>query len=118
MKAILKKTLLVALPLAGLLLAAPAAFARSHHDFHRHDWGYEDDYYPSYGRHGWDDRWRYEDNYYGRRGWDDRWRYDDYSYGRGGRYGGRYYDYDDDYRSRYPQPFYSDQPWWYSWMYR
>ncbi|HJY82386.1 MAG TPA: hypothetical protein VKK81_15060 [Candidatus Binatia bacterium] len=93
MKTILKKTLIVALPLAGLLLAAPAAFAHDHH--HRY-WEHQSYCHPHYDRQGWRDRWRYNDDY--RPGWYS-WR--------------RYYNGDDYYRSRYPQqPYYS--PWWQS----
>ena len=102
MKNILKKTLIAALPLAGLLLTAPAAFARPHHHHRHHQWGYRDDCHPSYGR-GRYDRWSYHNDRYDRRG----------------RYGGRWDDrYDDYYRSRYPRPFYSE-PWrWQSFLYR
>ena len=100
MKTILKKTLLIALPLVGMLLTAPAAFARPHHHHHYH-WGYRYDCPPRYDR-GWYDRGRYDD-YYSRPGW----------------YGGRrYYDDDDYYRSRYPRSFSSDPLWWYNFSYR
>jgi hypothetical protein len=90
MKTMLKKTLIAALPLAGLLLTAPAAFARPHHQHHR--WENRQHCQPSYGQ-GWHDRRRYGDDY--RPGW----------------YDGRRYDRDDYYRSRYPQqPNYG--PWW------
>lgn len=92
----LKKAFLLALPLAGLLFTAPAAFARPHHH-HHHGW---------YKRHCRPD---YDRGRYGGRRYDD----DDYGYRRGG-YGGRRYDNDDYYRSRYSPPFYSGQPWWYS----
>ena len=92
----LKKAFLLALPLAGLLFTAPAAFARPHHH-HHHGW-YKRHCRPDY------DRGRYG----GRRYYDD----DDYGYRRGG-YGGWRYN-DDYYRSRYSPPFYSGQPWWYS----
>jgi len=75
----LKKAFLLALPLAGLLFTAPAAFARPHHH-HHHGW-YKRHCRPDYDR---------------------------------GRYGGRRYDNDDYYRSRYSPPFFSGQPWWYS----
>ncbi|SRR6266446_8870778 len=91
----LKKAFLLALPLAGLLFTAPAAFARPHHH-HHHGW---------YKRHCRPD---YDRGRYGGRRYDD----DDYDYRRGG-YGGWRYN-DDYYRSRYSPPFYSGQPWWYS----
>jgi hypothetical protein len=94
MKTTLKKTLLAALPLAGLLLTAPAAFADEHHHWH----------------HRWQNRGHCQTDY--RRGWRERQRYnDDYQ---SGWYGGqRYSDRNDSYRSRYPQqPYYS--PWWQS----
>ena len=96
MKTMWKKTLIAALPLAGLLLTAPAAFARPHH---HHHWGYRHDCHPYYGR-GWHDRGRYNNDY------------------QPGRYGGqRYYDGDDYYRSRHPQqPYY--EPWWQGFFYR
>ena len=61
MKTILKKTLIAALPLAGLLLTAPAAFAHIHHH-HPYYWGYRHDCHPYYGR-GWHDRGRYNNDY-------------------------------------------------------
>jgi len=91
----LKKAFLLALPLAGLLFTAPAAFARPHHH-HHHGW---------YKRHCRPD---YDRGQYGGRRYDD----DDSYYRRGG-YGGWRYN-DDYYRSRYSPPFYSGQPWWYS----
>ncbi len=91
----LKKAFLLALPLAGLLFTAPAAFARPHHH-HHHGW-YKRHCRPDYDR-DWSGGRRYDD--------------DDYGYRRGG-YGGRRYDNDDYYRSRYSSPFYSGQPWWY-----
>jgi len=93
----LKKAFLLALPLAGLLFTAPAAFARPHHH-HHHGW---------YKRHCRPD---YDRGRYGGRRYDD----DDDSYYRRGGYGGWRYDNDDYYRSRYSPPFYSGQPWWYS----
>ena len=92
----LKKALLLALPLAGLLFTAPAAFARPHHH-HHHGW-YKRHCRPDYDRGRYGGR-RYDDDYYG--------------YRRGG-YGGWRHDNDDYYRSRYSSPFYSAQPWWYS----
>ena len=92
----LKKAFLLALPLAGLLFTAPAAFARPHHH-HHHGW-YRRHCRPDYDR-DWSGGRRYDD--------------DDYGYRRGG-YGGRRYDNDDYYRSRSSSPFYSGQPWWYS----
>src|SRR2546425_9128242 len=92
----LKKAFLLALPLAGLLFTAPAAFARPHHH-HHHGW---------YKRHCRPD---YDRGRYGGRRYDD----DDYGYRRGG-YGGWRHDNDDYYGSRYSSPFYSGQPWWYS----
>jgi hypothetical protein len=98
MKTVWKKTLIAALPLAGLLLTAPAAFAHIHHH-HPYYRGYRHECHPSYGR-GWHERRRYGDDY--RPGW----------------YGGRRYnDGDDDYRSRYPQQPY-DGPWWQGFFYR
>jgi len=95
MKTVLKKTLLAALPLAGLLLTAPAAFAHEHHH-----WQNGDHCRTDYGR-DWRDRWRYDDDDY-RPSW--------YS-------GRRYYDRNDYYRSYYPQqPYYN--PWWQSFFYR
>ncbi|MBI3802110.1 MAG: hypothetical protein HY268_34710 [Deltaproteobacteria bacterium] len=96
MKTTLKKTLLAALPLVGLLLTAPAAFAHEHHHWHRH-WENRGHCQTDYGR-GWRDRQRYNENY--QSGW----------------YGGqRYSDRNGDYRSRYPQqPYYSYSPWWQS----
>jgi len=91
----LKKAFLLALPLAGLLFTAPAAFARPHHH-HHHGW---------YKRHCRPD---YDRGRYGGRRYDDD---DDYDYRRGG-YGGWRYN-DDYFRSRYSPPFYSGQPWWY-----
>jgi len=91
----LKKAFLLALPLAGLLFTAPAAFARPHHH-HHHGW-YRRHCRPDYDR-DWSGGRRYDD--------------DDYYYRRGG-YGGRRYDNDDYYRSRSSSPFYSGQPWWY-----
>src|SRR6266849_980313 len=97
MKTMWKKTLIAALPLAGLLLTAPAAFARPHH----HHWEHRPYCHPYSGR-GWHDRWRHDHD-------------DDY---RPSWYGGRRYnDGDDYYRSRYPQqPYYG--PWWQSFLYR
>ena len=90
MKTTLKKTLLAALPLAGLLLTPPAAFAHYYH----HHWEHRPYCHLYYGR-GWHERWRYHHDY--RPGWYSERRY----------YG------DDYYRSRYPQqPYYS--PWWQS----
>ena len=91
----LKKAFLLALPLAGLLFTAPAAFARPHHH-HHHGW-YKRHCRPDYDR-DWSGGRRYDD--------------DDSYYRRGG-YGGWRYN-DDYYRSRYSPPFYSGQPWWYS----
>lgn len=94
MKTMWKKTLIAALPLAGLLLAAPAAFAHEHNYHHRH-WENSQHCHPHYGQ-GWRERWRHNNDY--QPGW--------YS-------GRRYYNGDDYYRSRYPQqPYYS--PWWQS----
>ena len=94
MKTMWKKTLIAALPLAGLLLTAPAAFARPHHHY-RH-WEHRSYCQPHYGRQGWHDRGRYNNDY--QPGW----------------YGGRHYDDRNDYyRSRYPQQRYYS-PWWQS----
>lgn len=113
MKTVWKKTFLVALPLVGLLISAPAAEA---HKFHKHK---RDHYCQSYNkRHGWRDRGRYDDYY-------SRGQYNDYYDGRRGWYGnqGPYYDNDRYYPSRYPsgtyyggpynnQPYYDESPWW------
>ncbi len=90
----LKKAFLLALPLAGLLFTAPAAFARPHHH-HHHGW-YKRHCRPDYDR-DWSGGRRYDD--------------DGYGYRRGG-YGGWRYN-DDYYRPRSSSPFYSGQPWWY-----
>jgi hypothetical protein len=91
MKTTVKKTLLAALPLAGLLLTAPAAFAHDYHHRHHH-WKNGEHCQTDYGR-GWRERWHNNDDY--QSGW--------YS-------GRRYSDRNDYYRSRYPQqPYYS--PW-------
>lgn len=99
MKAILRKTLFVALPLAGLLLTAPSAFAGPGHH-HRH-WKrhYQHDCHPRYNQ-GWRESRRSYDDYYYRRGW----------------YNGRRYN-DDYYWTGYPRPFYSN-PWRYNYNYR
>jgi hypothetical protein len=56
MKTVWKKTLIAALPLAGLLLTAPAAFAHIHHH-HPYYRGYGDDYRPGwYGGRRYNDR--------------------------------------------------------------
>lgn len=95
MKTMWKKTLMAALPLAGLLLTAPAAFAHYHH----HHWEHRPYCHPYYGQ-GWRDRWRYNEDY--RPSW-----YRER----------RYYNGDDYYRSRYPQqPYY--EPWWQGFLYR
>ena len=97
MKTSVKKTLLAALPLAGLLLTAPAAFAHDYQHQHRH-WKNGEHCQTDYGRGRWD-----------------RGRYDDY---RPSWYSGRrYYDRNDYYRSYYPQQPY-DNPWWQSFFYR
>ena len=94
MKTTLKKTLLAALPLVGLLFTAPAAFAR-HWEHRHHHWEHRSYSHPYYDR-GWRERWRH--NYDYRPGWH-RER--------------RYYNGDDYYGSRYPQqPYY--EPWWQS----
>src|SRR5438874_1998499 len=83
----LKKAFLLALPLAGLLFTAPAAFARPHHH-HHHGW-YKRHCRPDYDRGRYGGR-RYDDDDYGyRRGGYGGWRRDDddYGYRRGG-YGG------------------------------
>src|SRR5436309_8755686 len=98
----LKKAFLLALPLAGLLFTAPAAFARPHHH-HHHGW-HKRHCRPDYDR-GWYGGRRYNDDY-SRRGWYGGRRYDD-DYSRRGSYGGWRYDDDDYYRSRYSRPFYS-----------
>lgn len=93
MKSALAKMFLLALPLAGVLMTAPAADAhwRQHHH-HCHP----------YAERGWYNRsGHYDDGYYGRRGWyEDRRR--------------RYDDDDDYYPSRYPYRRYFDNgyPWW------
>jgi hypothetical protein len=97
MKTALKKTLLAALPLAGLLLAAPAAFAHEHHHWH-HRWQNGEHCQTDYGR-GWQERWRENNNY--RPGW----------YRGAPNYNNDYYS------SRYSQPPYY-RPWWQSYFYR
>lgn len=111
MKTMWKKTLLAALPLAGLLLTAPAAFA---HDHYHHRWENRQHCHPDYGR-GWRNRWRHDDDDY-RPGWYGGRRYDG-NYRSGWYSGQRYYDRDDYYRSRYPQQSYYG-PWWQSFFYR
>src|SRR6266542_4003709 len=111
MKAMWKKTLLAVLPLAGLLLTAPAAFARDHH---HHRWENRQHCRPDYGR-GWRNRWRHDDDDY-RPGWYGGRRHDD-NYQSGWYSGRRYNDRDDYYRSRDPQQFYGS-PWWQSYFYR
>jgi hypothetical protein len=92
MNTLWKKTFLVAIPLAGLLLSAPAAEARKHHHHCR-----------PYAERGWYDRGRYNDSYYS-------WR-------RNHEWRRPYYD-RDYYPSRYPyQPYYGrpydgGYPWW------
>jgi hypothetical protein len=100
MNATLKKTLLAAIPLAGLLLTAPTAFAYSRHPHHyQRDSGAH--CRPSYNR-GWrDDRRSYRNDDYDRRGWDNNRRWND-----------------DYHRSRQQRPFYSDSWWWYNSNYR
>lgn len=96
MNAVWKKTFLAAVPLAGLLMSAPAAEARKHHRYHHCN---------PYAERGWYDRRRYDDSYYDRRRWDNDRR--------------RPY-YDNDYSpSRYPyrpsyddRPYYGGYPWW------
>jgi len=94
MKTMLKKALLAALPLAGLLLTAPAAFA--HDSYHRH--------------HHWENRRHCQP--YHERGWRERWRHDDDDYRPGWQKGRSYYNDDSYYRSRYDQPFYATRWWW------
>lgn len=100
MNATLKKTLLAAIPLAGLLLTAPTAFAhpRYHHHYQRDSGAHCQ---PRYNR-GWrDDRRSYRNDSYAQRGWynDRRWN-------------------DDSYRSRYQRRFPSEPWWWYNSNYR
>jgi hypothetical protein len=100
MKIIWKKTLLVALPLAGFLLSAPTAEA---HKPHKHK---RDRYCRTYDQRDWHDRGRYD--YYGRRGWyeDRRPYYNDQYYP--SRYPYRpYYD-----RSYDDGSYYRGFPWW------
>ncbi|MBI3250067.1 MAG: hypothetical protein HYZ50_26530 [Deltaproteobacteria bacterium] len=94
MKSVWKKTLLVALPLAGLFFTAPAAEAHRRHDCR-----------PRYeqGRQG----GIWYDDYRDRRGYDQRRPYysrDDY---RPYRYPSRSYG-----RPYYDRPYYDDYPWW------
>ena len=91
MKTTLKKTLLAVVPLAGLLLTAPAAFAHPRH----HQWDPGAHCRPD-SNQGWHNGQRsYDNDYNYRRGWynDRRWN-------------------DDDYRSRYQRPFYPDRRWY------
>jgi hypothetical protein len=100
MNATLKKTLLAAIPLAGLLVTVPPAFAHSRHQHHYHK-NSGAHCHPSYNQ-GWrDSRRSYRDNDYYRRGW----------------YEGRRWN-DDYQRSRYQRRFPSEPWWWYNSNYR
>src|SRR5215471_18575681 len=101
MKSALAKMFLLALPLAGVLMTAPAAQAHWQH-YHHHC--------RPYAEHGWYNKGgRYDNGYYSRQGW-----YEDHRH--------RYGDGDDDdyYPSRYPLRRYdgNGHPWWSAWSYR
>ncbi len=95
MKSALAKLFLLALPLAGVLMAAPAA----------HAWRHQHHHCRPYAEQGWYRGDRYNDRYYGRRGWyeDRRNRYDDYP--------SRY-----QYRPYEEPRYYGGYPWWSAWL--
>src|SRR5438552_1428466 len=98
MKSALAKMFLLALPLAGVLMAAPPADA--------HGWRHQHHHCRPYAERGWYRGDRYNNGYYGRRGWyeDRRNRYDDYP----SRY--QYQRYDD------PRYYGGGYPWWSAWL--
>jgi hypothetical protein len=98
MNTTLKKTLLAVIPLAGLLLTAPTAFAHSRH--HHYQQSYRSHCHPRYNR-GWHEGRRFYGNDYYRRSWYNNRRWND-----------------DYYPSRYQRRFPSEPWWWYNSNYR